>query len=63
MKYYLFDFPYISSQLHIEDLLKKRNIEFRALEEQLRQYEEKVKKLLFFSIISCILKHTLDSNV
>jgi len=31
------------SELNLEDTLKKRNTEFRALEEQLRQFEEKVK--------------------
>ena len=33
---------YLSSELHLEDALKKRNVEFRALEEQLRQFDEKV---------------------
>jgi hypothetical protein len=33
---------FFSREFYLEDTLKKRNIEFRALEEQLRQFEEKV---------------------
>lgn len=54
---------YLSSEQYMEDALKKRNAEFRALEEQLRQYEEKVNhqcSLLFLNIIQ--VKTILDTN-
>ncbi|CAF2409803.1 unnamed protein product [Rotaria sp. Silwood2] len=49
---------------YLEDTLKKRNTEFRALEEQLRQFEEKVENQYSFAFSEYPKKKTiLDTNI
>ncbi|CAF4848757.1 unnamed protein product [Rotaria sp. Silwood1] len=45
---------------YLEDTLKKRNIEFRALEEQLRQFEEKTRT---FEQLHQLQVHTFEKTI
>ncbi|CAF4456735.1 unnamed protein product, partial [Rotaria magnacalcarata] len=47
-------------ELYLEDTLKKRNTEFRALEEQLRQFEEKTRT---FEQLHQLQVHTFEKTI
>ena len=57
---------YLSSEQSLEDVLRKRNIEFQQLEDRLRQFEEKVNEWIFFNFISTnvfvFFRHTNSNN-
>ena len=41
----------IFREQHLEDAFRKRNIEFKLLEDRLQQFEEKVKCRIYFIFI------------